>query len=352
MAAWRALIWILWAANWAAECRHSSAHSKRQLHVHEPPLNDRQIIDSLLKTYRFPEVGANISVGVSLFVERILEANEDLAIDYLWSPSLAVENALSVLPVGKQMISVLSNGIVEYVQRVQVLVQAETDLRNFPFETRNCTFHFSNDDSRAVWSRLLGVESSPSAQTGVSGWKLIGTRTDGRSLHLFLRRSINRFILTLFLPSLGLLLVGWFSSWFFAAEDRRRLYANVIAMIGIVFVIIVNESYTPQTGFLKAVDLWCLGHSFGFLFEPLARDHFERQRNSYDPDSEKARWIVADTPYYSQLGIDHNYTVALCKCCLSSLASMSITLVFGFFVVYFGVHYVLPYYKHKNWTEE
>lgn len=116
---------------------------------------------------------------MSVYVERILDANEDLcnlqiliiqkwletrlqydhirestqpvrlrSLDYIWSPALVVENALSVLPVGKHLINVFNNGIVEYEQKVQVLVQAETNLRQFPFETRNCSLYFSNGQSR------------------------------------------------------------------------------------------------------------------------------------------------------------------------------------------------------------
>uniref|UniRef100_A0A915EL73 Uncharacterized protein n=1 Tax=Ditylenchus dipsaci TaxID=166011 RepID=A0A915EL73_9BILA len=45
----------------------------------------------------------------------------------------------------------------EHVQRIQVITIAETNLHNFPFDTRNCTLVLSNDDSRAIWSRVLSI---------------------------------------------------------------------------------------------------------------------------------------------------------------------------------------------------
>lgn len=35
------------------------------------------------------------------------------SLDYIWSPALIVENALSVLPVGKHLINVFNNGKLE-----------------------------------------------------------------------------------------------------------------------------------------------------------------------------------------------------------------------------------------------
>ncbi|KAI6207883.1 Gamma-aminobutyric acid receptor subunit pi [Aphelenchoides besseyi] len=387
-------LWILWMANcslWSF-ASHSSSSFKRQLRAQNDfgnsPLSDRQIIEQLLKNYRFPDPSVNISVGVSLFVERILEANEDLcnfqisitqkwleeklnyehiretpssvrlrSMDYVWNPSLVIENALSVLPTGKSVINVFSNGIVEYVQRVQVLVQAETDLRNFPFEYRNCTFYFNNDDGRAVWSRLLGLETSQSVQKGVTEWKLVGTRLpEARAFQVLIRRSINQFVITLFLPTLGFVLMSFFSLCFYAAEDRLRLYANIASLIGIVIVVTVNQYKTPQTGFLKAIDIWCLALTSTVFLNCFCviisgawakRVNQRRMRNSDELEKTTQRWIHMDTPYYAQLGIHPTYTICNC-CCLSSLISIIPTLGFIGYIVYFMINIVFPYYQQNK----
>ncbi|KAI6182661.1 Gamma-aminobutyric acid receptor subunit pi [Aphelenchoides bicaudatus] len=386
-----AFIGILWPS---INCNHYAGSIKRQLksetngHSKEA-LNDRQIVEELLKKYRFPDPSANISVGVSIYVERILDANEDLchlqilivqkwletrlrydhvrdstlpvrlrSLDYIWSPALIVENALSVLPVGKHLINVFNNGIVEYEQRVQVLVQAETNLRNYPFEHRNCSLFFSNDDGRAIWNRILEVKTSKAAKQGIGEWKLLGTRTaEVKALQIFIGRSINQHVIMMFLPTLGFLLIGWFAAWFFTADDSRRLYSGLISLGGVC----LTESKSPQTGFLKASDYWllivsataflnlcCVIVSGVWTNRVGARRSFV-QRSSYDAESEnKARWIVANTPYYSQLEIDGQSNFNGCKCCIASLSSTTIIVAFGGFLIWFWTGYVLPYYRNNN----
>ncbi|KAI6203239.1 Gamma-aminobutyric acid receptor subunit pi [Aphelenchoides besseyi] len=369
-------LWILWTTNCSLSfASHSSSSFKRQLRAQNDfgnsPLSDRQIIEQLLKNYRFPDPSVNISCNFQISItqkwleeklnyEHIRETPSSVrlrSISFLWDPALVIENALSVLPTGKSVINVFSNGIVEYVQRVQVLVQAETDLRNFPFEYRNCTFYFNNDDGRAVWSRLLGLETSQSVQKGITEWKLVGTRLpEARAFQVLIRRSINQFVITLFLPTLGFVLMSFFSLCFYAAEDRLRLYANIASLIGIVIVVSVNQYKTPQTGFLKAIDIWCLALTSTIFLNCFCviisgawakRVNQRRMRNSDELEKTTQRWIHMDTPYYSQLGIHSNYTICNC-CCLSSLISIIPTFGFIVYIVYFMINIVFPYYQQNK----
>lgn len=65
-------------------------------------------------------------------------------VSYIWNPVLSIENALSMVSVGRDWLRIYPGGVVEYAQRIQVISEAETDLRPFPFEKRNCTLMFSN----------------------------------------------------------------------------------------------------------------------------------------------------------------------------------------------------------------
>uniref|UniRef100_A0A914CCH9 Neurotransmitter-gated ion-channel ligand-binding domain-containing protein n=1 Tax=Acrobeloides nanus TaxID=290746 RepID=A0A914CCH9_9BILA len=116
--------------------------------LNEPAWTDKQIVEHVLKIYRFPDATTNISIAVLLEVERILNNNDDqchLRIQvtqrwieskleykrlrdsmhpvklrsnsYIWNPSLNIENALHLMPIGKDHLRVYSNGLVEYSQR-------------------------------------------------------------------------------------------------------------------------------------------------------------------------------------------------------------------------------------------
>lgn len=81
-------------------------------------------------------------------------------------------------------------------------------------------------------------KSSPTAKQGIGEWKLLGTRRiETKALQIFISRSINQYIITMFLPTLGFILIGWFSAWFFVSDDSRRLYASLISLSGVVFVV-------------------------------------------------------------------------------------------------------------------
>jgi hypothetical protein len=88
-----------------------------------------------------------------------------------------------------------------------------------------------------MWTRILEVKSSSMAKQGIGDWKLLGSSVESKALQVFLTRSINHYILSLFLPSLGFILIGWFSAWFFVSDDSRRLYVSLISLSGVVFVV-------------------------------------------------------------------------------------------------------------------
>ncbi|VDN25668.1 unnamed protein product [Gongylonema pulchrum] len=111
-------------------------------------LSDREIIENLLRNYRFPDPSSNITVAVHISIDRILndlehECNFWLTIEqkwvenklvyeedrpngahirlrsssYIWNPSIAISNAYSVHYIGKEEIELHSNGMVQLIQR-------------------------------------------------------------------------------------------------------------------------------------------------------------------------------------------------------------------------------------------
>lgn len=42
--------------------------------------------------------------------------NKIFLVSYIWNPALTIDNALSIVPVGKDSLKIFSSGVVEYIQ--------------------------------------------------------------------------------------------------------------------------------------------------------------------------------------------------------------------------------------------
>uniref|UniRef100_A0A8R1XR14 Neur_chan_LBD domain-containing protein n=1 Tax=Onchocerca volvulus TaxID=6282 RepID=A0A8R1XR14_ONCVO len=111
-------------------------------------LNDREIIDNLLRNYQFPDSSDNITVAVEISIDRILNNLEHecsfwLTIkqkwvetrlmyekerpngarirlrssSYIWNPLITILNALEIRSIGKEDVELHSNGMVELIQK-------------------------------------------------------------------------------------------------------------------------------------------------------------------------------------------------------------------------------------------
>uniref|UniRef100_A0A0R3S2D8 Neur_chan_LBD domain-containing protein n=1 Tax=Elaeophora elaphi TaxID=1147741 RepID=A0A0R3S2D8_9BILA len=117
-------------------------------------LSDREIIDKLLRNYRFPDSSNNITVTVHISIDRILNDMEHecsfwLTIrqqwveteliyqeerpngarirlrssSYIWNPLITILNALDIRMIGKETVELHSNGMVELTQKFVKLFQ-------------------------------------------------------------------------------------------------------------------------------------------------------------------------------------------------------------------------------------
>ncbi|CAD5209607.1 unnamed protein product [Bursaphelenchus xylophilus] len=348
--------------------------------------NDKQILEDLMKRYRFPDTSANISVGVQLILENIQPSAEDLcnlrlivnqkwlepklryenlrdsaipirihSLNYIWSPELIFLNALNVISINHYNIFVFPNGIVEYEQRLQLLINSDVNLENFPFERKNCSVILSNADVRASWNRLLDLRMSRSFLQGAGEWKILNFTTGHpKEVKILLKRSLNFWICTVFLPSLAFLTCSTFSVWFYQLGDRRQLMVTTLSFIGIVVVSCYAHDRSPKTTYWKAIDLWTMAvtiTNLALLLSTVVLSAYQRQTgysnyiNTLSEDAhplDKRRWIVAETPYYSQVLADfpsHNQHQKFII--LGIILSM-----FGSFLFYFLFITVLPFYKN------
>uniref|UniRef100_A0A7E4VBJ3 Neur_chan_LBD domain-containing protein n=1 Tax=Panagrellus redivivus TaxID=6233 RepID=A0A7E4VBJ3_PANRE len=341
---------------------------------------DKQIIEALLKRYRFPDPSVNISVSVLLEVEEILPSIDDKChlivgitqkwleyslefkglrdslnpvrfrtLNYIWHPALIIDNAISQHIVGKDSLKVYASGLVEYNHRLKIVVPSEHNLKAFPFESRNCTIRFSNDDSRAVWGRLLRV-TLPSTIEGASDWTAVPSETASNyhNLRLRLRRSITPWLYTYFLPTLAFVIASWVAVWMNSKATIARTAVSGVCFIATLLLVLHRTSSTPTTAYLKAIDYWNIavcGFTFiSFLQATLVASQASLGRRNprtgkYIDDDEKSPWIT-ETPYYSQLPTPSN--ISIIRIC-DWICRLAAPICFAIFVGLFVFFFVLPY---------
>uniref|UniRef100_A0A1I7ZPC4 Neur_chan_memb domain-containing protein n=1 Tax=Steinernema glaseri TaxID=37863 RepID=A0A1I7ZPC4_9BILA len=122
----------------------------------------------------------------------------------------------------------------------------------FPFDKRNCSLKFGNDDLRASWSYLSGA----SVAEHESPWKVLDTRKLGRRLELRLRRSLATWMSSLFVPSTALVFCSWIPLWLSSESQTARAVLGASVFFASLLVVLANERDLPRTSYLKAIDLW------------------------------------------------------------------------------------------------
>uniref|UniRef100_A0A914Y0R0 Neurotransmitter-gated ion-channel ligand-binding domain-containing protein n=1 Tax=Panagrolaimus superbus TaxID=310955 RepID=A0A914Y0R0_9BILA len=276
-------------------------------------------------------------------------------VNYIWNPVLNVDNAIAFTSVSKDSIRVYSNGLVEYVNRIKLTVPSEHNLKKFPFETRNCTIHFTNDDSRAIWSKIINIKFPK--EDSISQWIPIKSETisNYHNLRLRMRRSITTWLYTYFLTTFLLVFVSWLPAWMNTRAQIPRISVGAICFFSILVLVLSKSSSIPSTPYLKAIDLWNLaicGFSFlSFLHSAIVISHSSttskssRRNRSFDDDgcdtAEKHHWI-SETPYYAQLS-QPNYltTPKICDYIFRFVAPIC----FGTFVAFFVYVYSAEFWK-------
>ncbi|KHN87417.1 Gamma-aminobutyric acid receptor subunit pi [Toxocara canis] len=343
----------------------------------EIPLNDREIAENILRRYRFPDSSTNISVIVHVVIDRIMAQNDlecsmritlrqkwmemrlayekertsDIPIKlrssaYIWNPNLIVSNALETIPIGRDEVRVFNSGLVEYVQRLMVTTLENHDLRSFPFEKRNCSIVFANEDSRAQWTRITSIMAP---KTGWGVWTMLDWHRKGKTITLELKRSANIWMWTLYLPTMLLLLCSWISLWMNTKSQLSRTWLNSTAFLTILIIVICNCWSVPRTPYLKAIDIWnLLISTFAFLVilhsaivtSSALKERESKTRTSYaDEFDEKTRWL-SETPYYAQLPEEQPKTAAkICDYVFRIIFPISFLAAS---IVYF-FHFLQPY---------
>uniref|UniRef100_A0AC35TGK8 Neur_chan_LBD domain-containing protein n=1 Tax=Rhabditophanes sp. KR3021 TaxID=114890 RepID=A0AC35TGK8_9BILA len=349
----------------------------------EAPWTDKQIVEEILKRYRFPDASSNISVSVSMAIDTFLEDKSPhlcsmqvtikqkwmehrlayrnfrdsihpikfRSLNYIWSPSLNIDNAVVMTPLGKDDIRIYSNGMLEFEQRYLLSVDSRSNHFNYPFDARNCSIKFSNDDPRASWSYLSNADVGQANQVP-SQWIAISWTRGWHSLTILLKRNVQSIFICYYLPTALLTISALFPLFFSAfAKFNRILYGVVV--FGATLTLVLHFRH-PITPYVKGIDIWAIFVTF-YTFICLTESIFitncasrrlikprtmKAKRTKYfDETDERAKWIN-EAPYYAQLPEPSPLSfVTLLDCIFRIIMVLTILAFFAFYVFCFCVPY-------------
>ncbi|CEF65385.1 Neurotransmitter-gated ion-channel transmembrane domain and Neurotransmitter-gated ion-channel ligand-binding domain-containing protein [Strongyloides ratti] len=355
----------------------------------EPPWTDKQIIEEILKRYRFPDSSSNISVAVFVVIDKFLPSSPDVcslqlkikqkwlenrlsyrnfrdsihpikfrSLNYIWSPSLNIDNAISMTGLGKEDIKVYSNGMVEYEQKYQITVDTYGSLINYPFDIKNCSIYFSNDDSRASWSYLSNADVGGANIRMISGWQAVSWSRGHHSLLITIKRNVQSLIFNYFIPTMLLSIISIIPLFFSPFSKFNRIIFGSIIFLTTFFLTLYHFGSIPNTFYLKAIEIWALFtniFTFGALTESIFITNCAFQRilrpptlkanrsNYYEENDERTKWIN-EAPYYSQMTESKPRSIVTLLDCLFRFILL-ISLIS--FIMYFFLRFYIPYWDYK-----
>ncbi|XP_072020874.1 glycine receptor subunit alpha-2-like [Amphiura filiformis] len=193
-----------------------------------------------------------------------------------------------------QMLKILPNGTCRYVVRVSLTAVCRMALHRFPFDTQTCTinmmsFAYSNeellltirDDAVVVGENALVAEydfKGLSTGTFIFGIAdelpgaemYINETLEGVEVKFTFKRQLQTYILTVYIPSLLLVIISWMSFWIDAHAAPARITLGITTvMTANTMTASMQESF-PNAKEAKAIDIWlaaCLIFVFLSLIE-------------------------------------------------------------------------------------
>ena len=152
-------------------------------------------------------------------------------------------------------------------QRIRKKYECTFDVTNFPFDRPFCHFNLSMKAVDKVFFNILkkgkGVEYTGATIVGQFKVEKVGCYTEenhtNESKFIFtihLQRDVKQVLLTTFLPTFLLWLLGYFSLLIEITNFSDRLMCSVTVLV--VFASLVGSIYEhlPKTSYVKFIDLW------------------------------------------------------------------------------------------------
>jgi len=215
-------------------------------HVSEPseafPTFDVEMFIDL--SWKDPRLAFSIE-GIEAHVFQEQEAEEKLS--EIWSPDIEIQNEVEQRQTESVRLTILPDGTVQYEERFGATLNAELDLRRFPFDAQTFDLEFQS----FVWDRNELVFTVNEDQTGFDPefttpeWFVTGTEAvlgihseirDDRAFSTYIfrihaPRHSGHYVLRFMLPLLFVMMLTWFAFW---QATEQRLRVGFIALLTVV----------------------------------------------------------------------------------------------------------------------
>ncbi|KAI1722260.1 hypothetical protein DdX_04570 [Ditylenchus destructor] len=210
------------------------------------PWTVKQIVEELLKTYRFPECFVVFS---GLFDSKFSDSSSNISVAVM----LTIER-------------ILSSEHVDNMCRLQLLITQKWMEQRLEFKhlrDSSQPVRLRSHDSRAIWSRMLQInlpQDQPFTYAPLDFSASSGRMREYRVVEVKMKRQVVTWILLFFGPTTMLLAVSWVTSICFApcyaAHPLAVLHLSLTSFAAILLVVLFNNMHSPSTPYLKAVDFW------------------------------------------------------------------------------------------------
>ncbi|XP_075261886.1 glycine receptor subunit alpha-2-like [Convolutriloba macropyga] len=275
-------------------------------------------------------------------VEDFVLLGEEYA-EAIWSPDLFFPDAVDIERPGMGILSDSSvlvlyiSGEVFRSMRLQVKSRCKLDLTLFPMDVQVCdvcveSYQYHSLDVNVSWGDdLVTLEEDKVRKYGTANFDIIYQAFDWRRetqvnfnypyvtlcLTIELRRKLSIYLITIYLPSISLVVLSWVGFWIDKRAVPARASLTITTILAQITLITGAANQFPGIADLKLVDLYLIVNFF-YVFASL----IEFALVSYEPPvksigkswlqntRERMRMMNAKMPSESPRGDPSNYRAA------------------------------------------
>ncbi|ESN99917.1 hypothetical protein HELRODRAFT_83631, partial [Helobdella robusta] len=210
--------------------------------------------------------------------------------DRLWTPDVFVRNlkagVFHQITVPNRLIRISPDGTILYSQRLSLTLACDMQFNKYPMDNQTCkielgSYAYTTDELMFFWrTDAKPVEVNPSISLPeyiIQGISHIVCSQQMSSTGNFpclrayfhLERRLRAYVLSVYLPSLLVVLLSWVSFWIDLESVPARISLGILTMLTITTQS-SGQGRFPAVSFTKAIDVWmatCLVFVFGAFIE-------------------------------------------------------------------------------------
>ncbi|XP_078480643.1 glycine receptor subunit alpha-2-like isoform X1 [Lampetra planeri] len=221
-------------------------------------------------------------------------------IDSIWKPCLFFENektaSAHAIIADNKMLRLFSNGDVFYTMRLTMSLECAMALNDYPMDSQKCHMNLEsygytthdvilrwNDTNPIVFNTSRIVTTFTVYEDGKLGdcTQTYGTGTFSCiSLEITLSRDIGYNLIQIYIPSMLLVIISWFSFWIDMSAAPARAGLGITTILTITTQSSAANAQLPKVSYIKAIDVWmgmCQVFAFAALLEFAAVNVMARQ---------------------------------------------------------------------------